>query len=341
MDKLNERSEKVLLAIIQTHIVSNCPVGSFKVTRRFSFNLSPATIRNTMADLEERGYVTQPHTSAGRIPTTSGYRYYVDMLLRRHESNKNILENLYKRLQSLEKDFNKMIVETSKTLSDTTRYISIVTPPRTDDIVLKHVRFIRYDKAKTLCILISEEGIIKNKIIKLKGVYSQGQLERITNYLNNRFAGEPLKKIKSLIASQISKEKIICDRLITNALLTFKDIIGSGEDDIIGELTGTSNLPDFVDIKRIKDILRAIEDKQLMLDLLERVSKSEGLQILVGLQDIAPSMKDMSMVASTYTDKLNARGTVGVIGPTRMNYKKLIPIVEQTANTLTQVLMEG
>ncbi|GAB4534415.1 MAG: heat-inducible transcriptional repressor HrcA [Thermodesulfovibrionia bacterium] len=340
MDRLNERSEKVLLAIIQTHIASNCPVGSFKVTRRFSFNLSPATIRNTMAELEEDGYITQPHTSAGRIPTEKGYRYYVDILLKRHESGKGILEDLYKRLRSLEKDFHKMIIETSRALAVTTKCIGIVTPPQTDDIVLRHVKFIKYDKTETMCILISEGGIVKNKMIKLKGLYSQRQLERVADYLNNRFAGEPIREIKAKITSQISREKIICDELITNALLSFKDAISDEDDEIMSGLTGTSNLPDFVNIKRIKDILRAIEDKQLILNLLEKVSKSEGLQVLVGLQDVAPSMKEMSMIASTYTNRLNARGTVGVIGPTRMNYKKLIPIVEQTANTLTHVLIE-
>ncbi len=341
MSKLSERSERVLLAIIQTHIASNSPVGSFKVTKRFSFNLSPATIRNTMAELEELGYVTQPHTSAGRIPTERGYRYYVNMLLKERASNTNLLDTLYKKLRNLEKDFHKLIIETSRALSLTTKYIGIVTPPRTEEIILKHVRFITYDQTKTLCILISEEGIIKNKVVTLKGIRSQRQLERITNYLNNRFGGTPLREIRNSIISQISREKIVCDRLITNALITFKDMISWEDEDLLLEgLTGTSNLPDFVDIKQIKDILRAIEDKHLMLKLLEQVSTSEGLQVLVGLQDIVPSMKEMSLVASTYTDRLNAKGTIGIIGPTRMNYKKLIPIVEQTANTLTQVLME-
>lgn len=338
--KLSERNEQILLAIIQTHIVSNSPVGSLKVTKRFSFNLSPATIRNAMAELEEMGYVTQPHTSAGRIPTERGYRYYVDMLLKEYASNKNLLDNLYERLQSLEKDFHKMIIETSKALSLTTKYLSIVTPPRTEEIILKHVRFIRYDKTKTLCIFISEGGIIKNKVVTLKKICSQRQLERITNYLNNRFSGATLREIKNNILTQISREKIVCDRLITNALITFKDMINWENDDLLGGLTGTSNLPDFVDIKRIKDILKAIEDKQLMLKLIKQISTSEGLQVLVGLQDVAPSMKEMSLVASTYTDRLNAKGTIGIIGPTRMNYKRLIPIVEQTANTLTQVLTE-
>jgi len=339
--RLDERSEKVLTAIIQTHTASNSPVGSFKVTKRFSFNLSPATIRNTMAELEEMGYVTQPHTSAGRVPTEKGYRYYVDMLLKEHASSKNLLDSLYKRLRNIEKDISKMIMETSRELSLTTKYIGIVTFPRLEEIILKHVRFIRYDRTKTLCILIAEDGIIKNKFVTLRGIRSQRQLERITNYLNNRFSGATLREIRDNIMVQISREKIVCDRLITNALITFKDIISREDEDLLGGLTGTSNLPDFVDIRKIKDILKAVEDKHLMLKLLDRIKASEGLQILVGLQDIIPQMKEMSLVASTYTDRVNARGTIGILGPTRMNYKKLIPIVEQTANTLTQILAEG
>jgi heat-inducible transcriptional repressor len=339
--RLDERSEKVLLAIIQTHTACNSPVGSFKVTKRFSFNLSPATIRNTMAELEEMGYVTQPHTSAGRIPTEKGYRYYVDMLLKEHASSKNLLDSLYKRLRNIEKDISKMIIETSRELSLTTKYIGIVTPPRLEEIILKHVRFIRYDKTRILCILISEDGIIKNKFVTLRGIRSQRQLERIANYLNNRFSGATLREIRDNIMVQISREKIVCDRLITNALITFRDIISREDEDLLGGLTGTSNLPDFVDIKKIKDILEAVEDKHFILKLLDQIRSSEGLQILVGLEDIIPQMKEMSLVASTYTDRVNARGTIGILGPTRMNYKKLIPIVEQTAYTLTQILAEG
>jgi len=338
--RLDERSEKVLIAIIQAHTASNCPVGSFKVTKRFSFNLSPATIRNTMAELEEMGYVRQPHTSAGRVPTEKGYRYYVDLLLKERASSKNLLDSLYKKLRNIENDINKMIIETSRELSCTTKYIGIVTPPRLEDIILRHVRFIKYDRTKILCILIAEDGIIKNRFVTLRGVRSQRQLERIANYLNNRFSGATLREIRSNIMTQITQEKVVCDRLITNALITFKDMISRVDEDTLEGVTGTSNLPDFVDIGMIKDILRAVEDKHLMLKLLDRIRDSEGLQVLVGLQDIVPPLKEMSLVASTYTDRMKAKGTIGILGPTRMNYKRLIPIVEQTANTLSQILME-
>lgn len=345
MSELSERSKNILLAIIQRHIASNAPVGSFEVTEKFSFGLSPATIRNTMAELEHLGYVIQPYTSAGRIPTERGYRYYVNILLEEHNTsttkNKAVIDNLYIRLCSIEKDFHKLIKETSQTLSLLSKYLSVVTPPRTEQTVLKNVRFIKYDEGKIFCIFISEEGIVKSKLITPKETYSQKTLDKMANYLNSNFSGLSLKRMKTKIIYQISREKIICDRLIINALTTLKDLTTWENDDMLLDgLTGTSNLPDFVDMTQIKDILKAIENKHFMLKLLEQVSASDGVQVLIGLEKFIPSMKKMSMVASTYTDRVNARGAIGIIGPTRMNYKMLIPFVEQAANTLTYVLQK-
>jgi heat-inducible transcriptional repressor len=342
MTELNERSKKILWAIIQSHIDLNAPVGSFMVTKRFSFGLSPATIRNTMASLEELGYVKQPHTSAGRVPTERGYRLYVNTLLKERALpiNKSLVQKLSYRLRVTEKNVDRLVKEAVRTLSSFSRYLAIATSPRTEEMVLKHIKFIKYDKKKVLSILISEEGIVKNKIIELEEIHSQKQLDKIANYLNTTLSGLTLREVREKIVSQMVEGKITCDRLIAQALSMCKDIIISEDESLfMDEFSGTCNLPDFASIKQIKEILKAIEDKYFMLKLLDKVSGSKGVQVFIGLDNIMPAMKDLSMVVSPYYyHKSHAYGTIGIIGPTRMNYEKLIPVVEHTAKTLTHIL---
>ena len=343
MKELNERTRKVLWATIQSYIDLNVPVGSSMVKRRFSFGLSPATIRSTMAGLENLGYLTQPHISAGRIPTMMGYKYYVDYLLMKNKMNINnvLLHKLHKRLRGIQKNLNVMVSETSRTLSFYSNCIGIVTPPKAEEKVLKHIRLIKYEKNSALSILISEDGTVNNSVVNIDSPFTQSQLKKIANYLNDSFAGLTMMEIKKRITYQLSREKQACNRLISNALMICKKLIIWESDNILLEgLTGTSNIPDFVDIKQIKEVLKTIEDKQLMLKLLNEVDDSKGIQVFVGLETIIPSMKKMSMVVSPYTDNKNAHGTIGIIGPARMNYKQLIPIVDHTARALTQVLAE-
>lgn len=343
MTELDERTGKVLRAVIQCYIDLNAPVSSFLIKKRFSFSLSPATIRNTMADLEELGYITQPHTSAGRVPLERGYRYYVDILLREANPSVNtvLLHKLYQRLRGIQKNLNMLISETSRTLSLFSSCVGIVTPPKAEESILKHIQFIRYEKNRALSILISEDGSVKNKIIDLHAPYSQRQLTRTANYLNDTFAGLSLKEIKKRILHPLSKEKITCDRLITNALMLCKELIIWESETLLPEgLTGTGNLANFTDMEQIKSILQTIEDKHLMLKLLSEVDETKGVQVFVGLESIIPSMKELSMVVSPYAYRKRNSGTIGIIGPTRMNYEQLIPIVDHTARALTRVLSE-
>jgi heat-inducible transcriptional repressor len=344
MGELSERNKNILWAIIQSYIAFKGPVGSSTVTKRYSLGLSPATVRNTMADLKALGYITQPHTSAGRIPTEKGYRLYVNTLLKEREIsiNKALLQRLSNRLRFIEKDVNRLIKETSKTLSMFSNYMGIAMSPKADEITLKHIEFIKHKENKLLGVLISKEGIVKDKVIVLEETLSQKQLDKINKYLINELTGLTFREIKAKILTQISQEKTICDKLIANALKLCKDVIAWETEHIYyaGEVSGTTNLPDFATMKQIKEIFRAIEDKHLMVKLLDKMANSEGVQVFIGSENILSEMKEFSMVASTYNDGLRSLGTIGVIGPTRMNYEKVIPIVAFTAKTLTQIFSE-
>lgn len=346
MSKLDERSTKILWAIIQSHIDLNIPVGSLMITRRFSFGLSSATIRNIMATLEKLGYITQPHTSAGRVPTEKGYRFYVNSLLKEYTGNaeSTLSHELSERFRALERENQILIKEAAKTLSSFSHYLAIAIPPKLDDIVLNRIKFIKYENRKVLTILISEERVVKNKIIELDRAHTQKQLDAAADYINRQFSGMTIKKVKEHIAFQLYKEKIVCNELITNLLFLCNNMVASETGHFAySELSGTSNLPDFATMTQIKGILKAIEDKNFMLKLLNHISESRGPQVFVGMGNILPVMNELSMVVSTYVNQKyfsGASGAIGIIGPTRMNYKKVIPFVDYTAKALTQILSE-
>ncbi len=343
MNKLDERRKKILRATIQSYIDLNVPIGSMLITRRFSFGLSSATIRNSMATLEKLGYIIQPHTSAGRVPTEKGYRFYVNSLLEKYScSNDSALSNeLSRKFRIIKKDNLLLVREAARTLSSFSHYLAIATPPKIDDIVFQRIKFIKYEERSVLTILISEDQVVKNRIIKLDRTHTQKHLDSAADYINNSFSGMTIKKVKEKIAYQLYKEKLVRDELITNLLFLCKDIVAQDTDNqSSGELSGTSNLPDFVTMKQIKGILKAIEDKKFMMKLLARISESKGPQVVIGMGEILPVMKELSMVVSTYNDKKYFSGAIGIIGPTRMNYKKVIPVVDDTAKALTQILSE-
>lgn len=342
MNELDERCQKILWAIIQTHISNNCPIGSRTVMKNFSMSISSATIRNAMADLEELGYVIQPHTSAGRIPTEKGYRLYVDSLLKECASiNKQLLRQIIYKLRSIEKDINKLIKETSKTLSIFSNYVGIATHPKAESMILKRIEFLRHMDNRILSVLISEDGVVKNRVIVLEeDVLTQRQLDKINCYLNNKLRGLTIKEIKDRILFQMAQEKRLCDKLIDKALMLCKKAVET-ETENYGEIFGVFNVPDFATVEQIKEIFRAIEEKHLMVKLLDKITISEGVQVFIGSENFLLEMKDLSVVISTYNDGRRPLGAIGIIGPTRMNYLKVIPFVNHTAKALTQILSEG
>ena len=342
MSELDKRHKEILWAIIQGHIDLNIPIGSILITQRFPIDLSPATIRNTMAKLEEAGYITQPHRSAGRIPSEKGYRFYVDSLLEKRSFTINpaLSDELSGRLRTIDKNNRTLIREAALTLSSFSRYLAIATPPNMENIAFQRIKFIKYENKKVLTVLISEGSMVKNKIIELDNVCSQKELDMAANNLNNKFSGLSIKKVKEKLAYQLHKEKTYYDELINDLMILCADIIVSQTDSFSDGLTGTSNLPDFASMKQIKEVLQAIENKKFILKLLNHISSPPKTRVLVGMEDILPAMKEFSMVISPYNDRNIISGVIGIIGPTRMNYKKLIPVVDHTAKELTQILSE-
>ncbi|HCC68865.1 MAG TPA: heat-inducible transcription repressor HrcA [Nitrospiraceae bacterium] len=341
MMELNERNREILWSIIQSYIDLNEPVSSHQVTKKCSLRLSPATIRNIMADLEKQGYLNQPYTSAGRVPTDKGYRVYVNALIKEYDPsfNKDTLNELTCKLECIAKDINRLIQDTSKTLSMFSRYLGVATLPKPSEMILRRIEFIKHKKNQVLGILISEEGIVRDRIFSVEENFFQKDLDKIAEYLNYEFKGLTLEEISAKIIFQVSTEKTICDKLISNALKLCNEAIAVVNNELyIDGIYEAFDLPDFANMARIRELFNAIKDKHLIIKFLDEIMRFSGVQVFIGSENPFTEMKDLSIVASTYHDGRRTLGSIGIIGPTRMNYSDVISIVDHTAKTITQIL---
>jgi heat-inducible transcriptional repressor len=337
---LDERTQQILFAVIQCYINSPGPVGSRVVTKKFSFGLSSATIRNIMSDLEEMGFLRQPHTSAGRVPTDSGYRYYVDTLRSdREQVAGKVLQELNRQLEMLRKDINSFLGEASKMLSSLSHYIGITMSPNASATTLSRIELIHYRPGEVAVILFTDEGIIKNKVISVDPDISQMNLQRIAEYINSQFSGFTLGEIRKFVVREMAREKVRCDRMIAEAIKICRNVFSTAPGDVfISGLSEVLALPDFCDIGRIKELLKAIDDKHIIVKLLDKMAHAEGTQVFIGSENPLDEMKKFSLVAATYRDRKRPVGVIGIIGPTRMNYLETISIVDLTANFITDML---
>ncbi len=336
---LDERSRQILQAVIQLYISSPGPIGSRAVTKKFPFGLSPATIRNIMSDLEEMGFLRQPHTSAGRVPTDSGYRFYVDALSSEDKSaNAEFAAELNRKLELLRKDVNSFIDNASRILSELSHCIGISISPNANVSSLNRIELIPYRKNQIAVVLFTDEAVIRHKIVATEHDMSRDDLSRLAGYINERFAGHTIDDIRKMIIEEMSSDRVMCDNLISRAAALCKDVFVASDSDIfISGLSEVLNHPDFCDIERIRGLLRTIEDKQIILKLLEQISDTEGTQVIIGSENPLDEMKQFSLVAATYREGNRPIGAIGIIGPKRMNYSQVITLVDTTAKFITEI----
>lgn len=337
---LDERSRQVLFAVIQCYVNTPGPVGSRVVTKKYSFGLSPATIRNIMSDLEEMGYLRQPHTSAGRVPTDVGYRYYVDSINteERHVDRDFALE-LGRKLEMLKKDINAFLDEAAKMLSSLSHYIGITMSPNSSTATLNRIELIKYRDSRVAVVIFTDEGLIRNTVIQMDTDFSQRDLNRIASYINSQFSGHTLEEIRKVVVKELAREKVLCDSLISEAMRICDAVFSSAPGNIyVSGLSEVLALPDFCDIDRIKELLKTIEDKHIIVRLLDKIEDAEGPQVFIGSENPLAQMKKFSLVAATYKEGNRPIGAVGIIGPTRMDYLQAISIVDLTAKYITRML---
>lgn len=338
---LDERDKRILCAIVQSYINNPDPVGSRFITRKYAFSLSPSTIRNTMADLEEMGFLTQPHTSAGRVPTDKGYRFYVDSLSSGDYqiNNRSFVSELTRELESIRDDIDILLDRTTRRLSNFSHYLSVALSPAAGETTFNRLELLKHKGSRVVAVLFTNEGLIKNKVIEVDAELTQHDLNRISAYLNSEFYDHTLDEIHSRLLKEMAREKVLCDKLISRALRICKEALSFTYGNIfISGLAEVLELPDFSEVEKIREISRAIEDKHLIVKLLDRFLELDGVQVIIGSENSIAEMRRFSIVASTYKEGSRSVGSVGIIGPTRMDYSKAIAMVDTAARFITRIL---
>jgi heat-inducible transcriptional repressor len=339
VDNLSDRSKKILEAIIEDYIGTAEPVGSRSISRRHGFSLSPATIRNVMADLEELGFLASPHTSAGRIPTDKAFRFYVDSLLTLRCIDPEQEELIKRQCRLYGSDVGDILKETSKLLSSMSHYMGVVVTPRFNTTIFRHIEFIKLGGRRLLAILVSKSGIVQNKIIETDEDIDSEDLVRMSNYLNTLLEGLSIAELRNRILREMQDEKVLYDEMLAKALrLSEQTLCENGTEIIIEGQVNILDQPEFADVEKMKEIFRTFEEKSQLISLLDRCMESEGVHIFIGSENYIDQMAKMSVITAPYMSGNNTVGVLGVIGPTRMGYDRVIPIVDYTARLLSRLL---
>ncbi len=336
---LNERSLSLLKTLVERYVQDGQPVGSRALSKDSELNLSPATIRNVMADLEEMGLIRSPHTSAGRVPTASGYRLFVDSLLTVKPLDKSMLNKLGSELN--DKDESKNVLEkASRILSDVTHMAGVVTLPSRDIIRFRHIEFLALSNNRILVVFVADEQEVHNKIIHTDRAFSAAELQQAANYLNSIYTGQSLAKVTESIIEDLEKNKNQVNEAMVNAVSMAQQVFEkTGDEDYI--VSGQTNLMEFSELanmEHLKQLFEAFNQKQAVLHLLEKCQNANGVQIFIGEESGYEPFNQCSVVTSPYTVEGEVLGVLAVVGPTRMAYEKVIPFVDVTAKLLGSAL---
>ncbi len=353
-DILDSRGQVILTAIINEHFVTGEPVGSKVLAERFAktAGMSSATIRNVMGELEDKGLLEQPHTSAGRVPTDKGYRFYVDNLLGvlsiSNEDLSRIEVEYGLNLSDARETPDRLMERTSQLLSALSNNVGIVVSPSLANDRLQHIEFVNLSDNRILVVLVSAPNIVHNKIIRVGVSFSKEELERTANYLNKEFVGKSLAQIRAEIMHLMHEEKALFDKLLQTAVILCTGSI-EDESDRSGEvfIDGTSNIltkRDFADLERLRELLSTIGERSRLLQILNECTQLEteakgGVQVVIGTENRSPSLQNCSLISAPYRVAGGAAiGTLSVLGPTRIEYARMISIVSYVARTLERMM---
>jgi heat-inducible transcriptional repressor len=339
---LNERAQHLLKVLVERYISDGQPVGSRALSREAGLSLSPATIRNVMADLEDLGLITAPHTSAGRMPTVSGYRFFIDSLLTVKPLQQDVIRQFQRDLDPLD-DAGDIVETASRLLSDVTHMAGLVTLPRREAVTFRMIEFLPLSEGRILVILVTNEQEVQNRIIHPAKRFSAAELTSASNYLNAVYAGKDLVSIRESLVRELqqTREQMNQEALLTAEIadLAFQASGQRQKKDFV--LTGEMNLMDFDELasmERLRSLFSAFRQKEDLVHLLDRCLESSGVKIFIGEESGYEALEQCSLVTASYAvDDFNV-GVLGVIGPTRMKYERIIPLVDLTAKLLGAAL---
>ncbi|MFA5074237.1 MAG: heat-inducible transcriptional repressor HrcA [Nitrospirota bacterium] len=339
--ELEERNKKVLQAVIDSYIASGAPIGSSVLAKRFNFGVSSATLRNIMADLEELGYLTHPHTSAGRIPTDQGYRYYIDSLISIENDSEEFDDQLRQVPQLHGDDLKILMEEASQFLATLSHCAGVVVAPSEPESIYKHIEFVRLRGRQVLIVFVTTTGIVQNKLIDLDEAIRQQDLNRFSTYLDEELEHGTLSEVRQRLLKKLEEEKQVFVRLMEETYRASQEVQEQTSEKVY--IGGTSQIfesPEFATVEKMKALLRAFEDKYTLLKLLDRSVAAQGIKVFIGSENPYFEMQECSMVVGSYQVGNRVVGTLGVIGPTRMQYRQVIHVVDYTSRLLSKLLGE-
>jgi len=339
--EIDQRTQHLLKVLIQKYIEEGRPVGSRALSRDSGLNLSPATIRNVMADLEELGLVTAPHTSAGRIPTSSGYRLFIDSLLTVQPLQINKLEKIKEGFE-IERDSPLILETASRVLSGLTSMAGLVSMPKREMVNFRHIEFLPLSNLRVLVILVTNEQEVQNRVINVQRPYSAAELVQISNYLNQTFEGKSLAEVRKIIVAELkdTQQKVNNEMIgaVEMAHKAFKSEKKPAGDYVLSGETNLMGFDELADMGQLRQLFDAFNQKQEIIHILDRCVEAEGVQVYIGAESGYEPLDNCSIVTSSYRLDDETVGVLGVIGPTRMEYEQVIPLVDVTAKILSSAL---
>jgi heat-inducible transcriptional repressor len=338
---LSERAQHLLKVLVERYIGDGQPVGSRALARETGLNLSPATIRNVMADLEEMGLITSPHTSAGRMPTVSGYRLFVDSLLTVKPPQPGLVDQLWRDLETQESP-HQLVETASKLLSELTHMASIVTMPRRESVIFRHLELLSLSDRRILAILVTSDQEIHNKIIHAPRKFTPSELQAAANFFNSVCVGKNLAEAREHLQLELQKAREqLGEELLQVAEVADLALQDSGRNKNSFVVSGETNLMDFFELARmdrLRELFDALREKESIIHLLDRCLDSPGVRIFIGEESGLQPFASCSLVAASYSLDDRVVGVLGVIGPTRMKYGRVIPLVDVTAKLVGAAL---
>jgi heat-inducible transcriptional repressor len=338
---IDARARRLLRTLISQYLSDGEPVGSRTLARSSGLEVSPATIRNIMADLEEAGLVASPHTSAGRIPTPRGLRLFVDSLLELKPLPRDDMARLQGGLPPHQTTTRDLLGNVSNLLSAMTRFAGVVTVPRQGDFPLRHIDFVSLPDARVLVILVFSDNQVQNRVVQLAKPLDAGELEQAANYLNAQFVGFRLADIRAHLATELREAGGELNRLLSGvvelATASFTPV-DDADDVLVSGQTNLMGYSELADIERLRDLFDAFQQKRDLLQLMEMCVQAPGVRLFIGEESGFSALDGCSIVTATYGTPGRMLGAIGVIGPTRMAYERVIPVVQATAALLSDAL---
>lgn len=336
---LNERKLSILKAVIDDYIITGLPVGSRTISKKHGIELSSATIRNEMADLEDLGFLEQPHTSAGRIPSHKAYRYYVDHLMRVARLNANEAGKIKSYFQDKMSEIEQVMEKAAQALSETTHHISMVLKPQLKKSVIKRIQIVKITERKAILLVVTDAGLVKDTVIVVPEGITPDYMEMISKLLTDKLSGKTLE--------QAEKDLVVCLReniqthgeLATDILAAIETSVEphGGKGIVLGGTQNIIDYPAYMSVEKAKDFISVLETKDMLYEMMKKATKLE-FSVTIGQENEAKELSDMSVVTATYKIGGKSLGSFGVIGPTRMDYSKVVSILGHVSSSLNSIL---